>query len=61
MWTYGNCFSSIITTGKASKYFGIDASITYGDAPILGNNAGIIDTGVTLIQMATGVHDISRM
>jgi len=56
MRTYGNRFSPITDTAPASKYFGIDASITYGDAPILANNAGIVDTGATFIEMATGAY-----
>src|SRR6267154_4456426 len=60
LWLHDQCgltaivLSSITTTEKASKYFGINASITYGAAPILGNNAGIVDPGATWILMVTG-------
>src|SRR6267154_3479877 len=40
----------------ASNYFGINAGITYGNAPILANNAGIVDTGATFISMVTGAY-----
>lgn len=38
----------------ASHYWGIDQSVTYGDAtPILSFTSGIVDTGTTLLMLAT--------
>jgi saccharopepsin len=46
----------ITSTSPASKYWGIDQSISYGDTLILSETAGIVDTGATLILIATGRH-----
>ncbi|KAJ7791223.1 acid protease [Mycena olivaceomarginata] len=44
----------ITTTSPASNYWGIDQSISYGtDNPILNLTAGIVDTGTTLLLLAT--------
>ncbi|KAG1851512.1 aspartic peptidase domain-containing protein [Suillus tomentosus] len=43
----------ITSTSPASTYWGIDQSISYGDTPILDQTAGIVDTGTTLILIAT--------
>ncbi|KAJ7367295.1 acid protease [Mycena albidolilacea] len=44
----------ITTTSPASNYWGIDQSISYGtDSPILNLTAGIVDTGTTLLLLAT--------
>lgn len=40
-------------TGPASRYWGIDQSITYGSTTILSNTAGIVDTGTALIHLAS--------
>ena len=39
---------------------GIDQSVTYGTAGtnVLSSTAGILDTGTTLILLASGTHDI---
>jgi len=44
----------ITSTSPASAYWGIDQSISYGTTTILSNTAGIVDTGTTLILIATG-------
>ncbi|KAI0718144.1 family A1 protease [Cerioporus squamosus] len=46
----------ITSTSPASKYVGIDQKITHGsnDTPILNLTSGIVDTGTTLIILATG-------
>ena len=36
----------------ASKYWGINQSITYGSKPIL-TGSGIVDTGTTLVLLST--------
>ncbi|KAL5512770.1 hypothetical protein ACEPAG_3036 [Sanghuangporus baumii] len=45
----------ITSTSPASAYWGIDQSITYGNSgtPILNTTAGIVDTGTTLLYLAT--------
>lgn len=44
----------ITSTSPASAYWGIDQSITYGsNTKILNQNAGIVDTGTTLLLIAT--------
>ena len=44
----------LTTTSPASTFWGIDQSISYGDTTILSKTAGIVDTGTTLILIATG-------
>ncbi|KAN0128880.1 Aspartic peptidase domain containing protein [Lactarius tabidus] len=41
------------TTYPASLYWGINESIKYGSTTILSSTAGIVDTGTTLILLAT--------
>jgi Eukaryotic aspartyl protease len=44
----------ITQTSPANKYWGIDQTVTYGTStPILTNSAGIVDTGTTLLLIAT--------
>ena len=44
----------LTTTYPASKFWGINQSISYGNITILNSTAGIVDTGTTLILIATG-------
>lgn len=47
-------FVPITSTSPASNYWGIDQSVTYGDSTtILDTTAGIVDTGTTLLLLAT--------
>lgn len=46
-------FVPITTTSPASNYWGIDQSVAYGDTTILNTTAGIVDTGTTLLLLAT--------
>ena len=47
-------FAPITSTSPASNYWGIDQKVTYGDDPlILDTTAGIVDTGTTLIYLAS--------
>jgi len=48
-------YTSLTTTSPASFYWGINESITYGSAgtTILSTTAGIVDTGTTLLLIAT--------
>lgn len=44
----------ITKTLPAGRYWGINQSITYGSTTVLSQTAGIVDTGTTLILIATG-------
>jgi hypothetical protein len=47
-------YTPITSTEPASKYWGIDQTVTYGqDISILGLTSGIVDTGTTLLLIAT--------
>ncbi|KAF8330509.1 aspartic peptidase domain-containing protein [Amanita rubescens] len=46
-------FANVTSTYPASYYWGIDESITYGTTTILSSTAGIVDTGTTLVLIAT--------
>lgn len=46
-------FTPITNTHPASAYWGINQSIHYGPTTILRSTAGIVDTGTTLILLAT--------
>ena len=44
----------ITSTSPASAYWGIDQTLTYGEnTKILDSTAGIVDTGTTLVLIAT--------
>jgi len=43
----------ITRTNPASEYWGIDESISYGGNTILSSTAGIVDTGTTLVLIAS--------
>ncbi|KAG2065672.1 aspartic proteinase [Suillus decipiens] len=47
----------LTTTSPSSSYWGIDQSITYGSSTILSSTAGIVDTGTTLIFIASDAFD----
>ncbi|KJA16831.1 hypothetical protein HYPSUDRAFT_147208 [Hypholoma sublateritium FD-334 SS-4] len=46
----------ITTTSPASQYWGIDQSISYGGTTILSSTAGIVDTGTTLVLIASDAY-----
>ncbi|KAJ7487335.1 aspartic peptidase domain-containing protein [Mycena galericulata] len=46
-------FTPITSTSPASDYWGINQSISYGGTTILTSTAGIVDTGTTLIYIAS--------
>lgn len=62
--TFGGYESSVLTgsvnyvplttTYPASNFWGIDQSISYGNTTILSTTAGIVDTGTSLILIASG-------
>jgi len=47
-------YAPLTTTSPASTYWGVDLSISYGGTTILSSTAGIIDTGTSLVLIATG-------
>ncbi|KAF7980816.1 hypothetical protein HWV62_36432 [Athelia sp. TMB] len=46
-------YVSITATNPAGSYWGIDQSMTYGNTTIFEKASGIVDTGTTLILIAT--------
>ncbi|GLB35829.1 putative peptidase A1 [Lyophyllum shimeji] len=51
-------FAPITTTSPASAYWGIDQSVRYGSSTnILSKTAGIVDTGTTLLLLATDAYN----
>ncbi|KAF8155370.1 aspartic peptidase domain-containing protein [Mycena galopus ATCC 62051] len=46
-------YTPVTTTFPASRYWGVDQTITYGSTTILASTSGIIDTGATLILLAS--------
>jgi len=50
-------YVSLTTTEPASYYWGINQEITYNGATILAETAGIVDTGTTLVYLATNAYD----
>ncbi|KAG6334306.1 hypothetical protein ID866_4785 [Astraeus odoratus] len=49
-------YTSLTATSPACYYWGIDESIAYGSTTILSTTAGIVDTGTTLILIATNAY-----
>lgn len=51
-------FVPITSTTPASAYWGIDQSLTYGKSTtVLSGSAGIVDTGTTLLLLATDAFE----
>lgn len=50
-------YAPITSTSPASAYWGIDQSISYGTTTILSTTAGIVDTGTTLILIASDAFE----
>jgi len=50
-------YTSLTSTSPASAYWGINQSITYGSTSILSSTAGIVDTGTTLVLIATDAYN----
>jgi hypothetical protein len=50
----------ITNTSPASHYWGIDQTLTYGDKTPLLSSSGIVDTGTTLLLIATGMAFLCR-
>ncbi|KAG0700668.1 aspartic peptidase domain-containing protein [Suillus ampliporus] len=49
-------YTPLTTTYPAAYYWGINESITYGSTTILAETAGIVDTGTTLILLASNAY-----
>ena len=49
-------YTSITSTSPASAYWGINQVISYGSTELL-NSAGIVDTGTTLVLLATNIYN----
>ncbi|KAG8219573.1 aspartic proteinase [Butyriboletus roseoflavus] len=49
-------YTPLTTTSPAMYYWGINESVTYGGTTILGETAGIVDTGTTLILLASNAY-----
>lgn len=47
-------YVGITSTQPAANYWGVDQTITYNGKTIAPHSAGIIDTGTTLVLLATG-------
>ncbi|KAG0703180.1 aspartic peptidase domain-containing protein [Suillus ampliporus] len=56
-YTGSLAYTPLTTISPASTYWGINESITYGSTTILSATAGIVDTGTTLIYIATNAFD----
>jgi cathepsin E len=46
-------WNSLTTTSPANLFWGINQSVAYGTTTILSTTAGIVDTGTTLVLLAT--------
>ncbi|KAJ7354296.1 aspartic peptidase A1 [Mycena albidolilacea] len=46
-------YTALTSTAAALEYWAIDQSVSYGTTSILASTAGIVDTGSTLIHLAT--------
>lgn len=52
-FTGGLTFAPVTSTSPASEFWGIDQSVSIGNNVILPTTAGIVDTGTTLLLLAT--------
>jgi hypothetical protein len=57
-YTGAIAYTPLTTTYPASYYWGINESITYGSTTILAETAGIVDTGTTLILIASNAYSL---
>jgi len=47
----------ITSSSPANRFVGIDQSVSYGDVEILSGTSGIVDTGTTLLLLATDAFE----
>ncbi|KAG6813704.1 hypothetical protein H0H92_008111 [Tricholoma furcatifolium] len=52
-------YAPVTSTKPAGYYWGVDSVITYGTTKLLAS-AGIVDTGTTLVQLATDAFNVYR-
>ncbi|KIY53037.1 aspartic protease [Fistulina hepatica ATCC 64428] len=57
LYTGDITYTSITSTYPSDYYWGIDQTIEYGSTTILSTTAGIVDTGTTLLYIATNAYD----
>ncbi|KZT31528.1 family A1 protease, partial [Sistotremastrum suecicum HHB10207 ss-3] len=50
-------FVNVTTISPASEFWGIDQQVSIGSSTILSTTAGIVDTGTTLVLLATDAYD----
>ncbi|KAL4244017.1 peptidase A1 family protein [Abortiporus biennis] len=50
-------YAPITSTSSASAFWGIDQSIRYGSTTIQSTTAGIVDTGTTLVLLASDIFE----
>ncbi|EPT03815.1 hypothetical protein FOMPIDRAFT_1022024 [Fomitopsis schrenkii] len=55
-YTGSIAYVDLTSTYPASEYWGIDQSISYGSETILSSTAGIVDTGTTLVLIASDAY-----
>ncbi|KAG2361091.1 hypothetical protein BDR07DRAFT_1288061 [Suillus spraguei] len=53
-------YTAITLTPPSSRYWGFDQTITYGDRTILDHTAGILDSSITFIGIASYAYDRYR-
>ncbi|KAF8808125.1 family A1 protease [Phlegmacium glaucopus] len=53
-------FTSITSTSPSNQFWGVNQSIKYGSTTILSTTAGIVDTGTTLVLIATNAFNSYR-
>ncbi|KAF8330520.1 aspartic peptidase domain-containing protein [Amanita rubescens] len=49
-------YAPITSTLQAGRFWGVNQTITYGSMTIMSNSAGIVDTGTTLVLLATDAY-----
>ncbi|KAG2062198.1 acid protease [Suillus hirtellus] len=55
-YTGSIAYTPITTTFPSSTYWGINESISYGSTTILSSTAGLVDTGTTLVYIASDAY-----
>ncbi|KAG2069742.1 acid protease [Suillus decipiens] len=49
-------YAPTVNTGRSGKFWGVNSRITYDNKEILGFTAGFVDSGATLIKIATDAY-----
>ncbi|KAG2068230.1 aspartic proteinase [Suillus decipiens] len=53
-------YTPVTDTQPASRYWGIDQNIMYGQTEILARTAGVVDSGSTLLFIATEAYELYK-